>query len=161
MSGARTDNEDNDDNSSSSGDNSDDDIDNSRFYAHRSCSRYGSCTSTNHQHLSIDSRTQPCLSKTSEPVRGDIRPMENEPGHQQKYDGTRWRRICSVPDCKLYLNGGVYFENWLCRKHYLLTIANHGRSESNHSATRSRVNVIPKSSKSAKAVSGKYSNNNE
>jgi hypothetical protein len=59
--------------------------------------------------------------------------VNNQLKHRQKYDGTKWRRICSHPNCLIYLNGGIFYEKWLCRKHYLLTITKDIANESNNS----------------------------
>lgn len=156
-----TDNEDTNDHSVCSPTPSDDDLDKTCSHAHRSCGRDGSCTSVHHQQPLAACPTEPALSNGASPVKGDIRPAENEPGRQQKYDGTRWRRICCVPDCKTYLNGGVFFENWLCRKHYLLTISNDGLGDTNYSPIRSKPVAVPRPPKPPKVVNRKLSRDYE
>ena len=116
--------DDDDNHSLSPSKNSDDDVDSctSAHHTHRSCSRYASCNKTKHKFLSTDSTFAPRSMTSGGPRRGDLRTVANEPGHQQKYDGTKWRRICCIPNCLRCLNRGVYFQNWLCRKHYRSTL---------------------------------------
>ena len=113
-------NDDDDNQSISSSTNSDDDYIPSEHHTHRTCSRHAPCNNKNHPHTFNDSTITLCRSNDDQPVKGDLRAVLNEPGHQQKYDGLKWRRICSESGCLTYLNGGVFHENWLCRKHYLL-----------------------------------------
>lgn len=116
-------NDDNDDNQSiSSSTNTDEDYIPSNCHTHRTCSRHAPCNKKNHRHAFVDSTSSICRSKNNndQPVKGDVRAVPNEEGHQQKYDGTKWRRICSELNCFTYLNGGIFHEKWLCRKHYLL-----------------------------------------
>jgi hypothetical protein len=128
--------EDDDNHTISSLTNSDDDMDQSNYHAHRSCSRYASCNRNKHQNSSIDSDNLISLSNNSKLLKGKIRSVTNEPGHRQKYDGNKWRRICSNPDCVIYLNGGVYYEKWLCRKHYLLSISMDTSTQSDNLITK-------------------------
>ncbi|CAF4698903.1 unnamed protein product [Rotaria sp. Silwood1] len=122
MSLENTVNEDDDIQSVSSSTNSDDNINEFHCHTHRTCSRYASCNRQKHQYSSIDSINSKSFLNNSNPVKGDLRYIDNDPGHRQKYDGMRWRRVCCMPQCLVYLNGGIYFDNWLCRKHYLLVI---------------------------------------
>ena len=131
--------EDEDNRCSSQRRNSDDDGYQFTHHTHRLCSRNGPCTEDKHQHRPIEPTDSPCRSKRSRFTRGDIRPADNEPGHRVKYDGTRWRRICSVPTCACYLIGGVYFANWLCRQHYLLAAEHEASEDSDSSAIMSRT----------------------
>ena len=117
------DEDDNNNNSSSSSANSDDDMDELNCDTHRSCSRHATCNRNNYQHSLIGSMFAICLSKNSKATKGDIRCVDNEPEHQQKYDGYKWRRVCSHPNCLKYLNGGIFHNSWLCRTHYLLNFS--------------------------------------
>ena len=107
---------------SKNSDHDDEDSCTSTYHAHRSCSRYASCNKTKHKCLSTNSACAPRPTLSCGPRRGDLRNVDNKLGYRQKYDGTKWRRICCIPDCLRCLNRGIYFENWLCRKHYLSTI---------------------------------------
>ncbi len=129
-------NEDDDNHSLFSSTNSDDEMDESNCHTHRSCGLHALCNGNKHQHLSIDSTPSISLSDPSQPIKGDIRPVHNEPGHRQKYDGIKWRRICSNSDCSTYLNGGIFFKKWLCRKHYLLYASTNPSSRSSKSITK-------------------------
>ena len=99
----------------------DDDTDEFDCDDHRSCSRYTPCNKKKQLHSSIVFGSSISLSNNSKPNKGDIRSVDKESRHRQKFDGLKWRRICSDPHCLLYLNGGIYFEKWLCKKHYLLS----------------------------------------
>jgi hypothetical protein len=125
-----------DDDNRSLASSADSDVDGCQSYrnTHRSCSLYGPCDNKNHQHSPINSTTSKTLPNGSKPIRGDIRSVANEPEHRQKYDGTKWRRICSIPDCLRCLNGGVFYNNWLCKKHYILTLAVGIRRDSDSSS---------------------------
>jgi hypothetical protein len=143
--------EDDDNHSLSSSTNSDDEMDESYCHTHRSCSRYGSCNGKKHEHSSIDSTTSINLSNNSRPFKGETRSADNQSNHRQKYDGTKWRRICSIPGCLLYLNGGIYYKNWLCRKHYVLSIRTDLSSESDNSIiekTKTKISMKKKSRRS-------------
>jgi len=131
--------------------NSDDDSEESYCDTHRSCSRYASCNKKNHIHSSIDSTTVKSLSKNStKPIKGDIRTINSSIGHRQKYDGSKWRRICCSPDCLLYLTGGIYFKKWLCRKHYLLThVAKNVSNKSVNSTIEDITPIISQNPKSS------------
>jgi hypothetical protein len=131
-------NEDDDNHTISSSTNSDDDMDPSYCHAHRTCSRYAACNRNKHQNSSIDSDHLISLSNNSKPTKGKIRSVANEPGHREKYNGNNWRRICSNPDCVIYLNGGIYYEKWLCRKHYLLSTSMDTSTESDNLITKHR-----------------------
>ena len=117
--------DDNDDNLSiSPSTDSDDDISKSHCHTHRSCSFNGLCSRKKHQNAVNG------LSTNLKPTKGDIRYINNESEHRQKYDGNRWRRICCTPNCSTFLNGGIYYDRWLCRRHYLLTMATDNSTES-------------------------------
>lgn len=135
-------NEDDDHYSSSSSTNSDDDIDELNCDTHRSCSRYAMCNEKNHQHALIGSMSTISLSKNSKPIKGDIRSVDNEPEHRQKYDGYKWRRLCSYPNCLKYLNGGVFHKNWLCLKHYLLKRSTNSSTVSDKIITKNIETII-------------------
>jgi hypothetical protein len=135
-------NDDDDNHSLSSSTNSDDDMDESYCHNHRSCSRYAPCNRKKHQDSLIDSINLIRLSTNSKLIKGEIRSVDNEPGHQQKYDGNKWRRICSNPNCSTYLNGGVYYENWLCRKHYLLSISTDASTGSDNFITKDTETIV-------------------
>ncbi|CAF3974498.1 unnamed protein product [Rotaria sp. Silwood2] len=122
--------------------NSDDNLSEFHCYTHRTCSRYASCNRKKHQHSPIDSMKSKSLSNNSKPVKGAIRCIDDDPGHRQKYDGLKWRRICCIPNCLVYLNGGIYFENWLCRKHYLLAAENEIAEESDNATIQSDRQII-------------------
>jgi hypothetical protein len=149
-------NDDDDNYSSSSSTNSDDDIDGLNCDTHRTCSRYTACNRKNHQHSLIGSISGTSLSKNSKPIKGDIRPVDNEPGHQQKYDGFKWRRICSYPDCLKYLNGGIFHNNWLCRKH-LLSLSIEPSTTSDEVIAKNTETIVS-TSKSSQKLSTRPSN---
>ncbi|CAF2049423.1 unnamed protein product [Rotaria magnacalcarata] len=121
--------------------NSDDNISEYDYNVHRLCSRDTTCNKNIDQHSTTNDITSKKVSNNSKPVKGDLRPMENQPGHQQKYDGLRWRRICCAPSCSIYLMGGIYFENWLCRKHYLLILETDLSNESDNSIIQDKARV--------------------
>ncbi|UJR33685.1 hypothetical protein I4U23_021114 [Adineta vaga] len=159
-----TDNEDTDEeNSLCSTINSDEDLlESACSHTHRSCSRYAACNKINHQHSSTDSSILPHLPIQSKPVKGDIQSVENQPGHRKKFDGIKWRRICCIPDCTLYLNGGIYFENWLCRKHYLLTMGSGISNGTINPSGQEGPKIVPqKNQRSKKPSTKKLSEVNE
>ena len=126
---------DDDNQSISSSTNTDEDYIPSNCYTHRTCSRHAPCNKKNHARMVLDSISLLGRSNnTGQPVKGDLRTVINDEGHQQKYDGTKWRRICSESGCLTYLNGGIFHEKWLCRKHYLL----HFSEESSKTLNRFR-----------------------
>lgn len=134
--------EDNDDPALSSDTNSEDNASESDWATHRSCSRYASCNGRTNQYSSVDSDVTTNHFINSKPVKGDVRPVNNEPGHRQKFDGTKWRRICCIPHCLVYLNGGIYFDNWLCRKHYLMTVEADKFNEPDSASVRNTETVV-------------------
>ncbi|CAF3714522.1 unnamed protein product [Rotaria sordida] len=135
-------NEDDDIQSLSSSTNSDDNISDFHCLTHRTCSRYASCNKKKHQYSSIDSMNSRSLSNNSKPIKGDIRYIDNDPERRQKYDGMRWRRICCMPHCLVFLNGGIYFDNWLCRKHYLLAIETGMSDELDNTTIQERRQIL-------------------
>lgn len=111
--------DDDDDNSMSSSTNTDEDYDNLNHHNHRACSRYAPCNNKTHHHPTTNSaNTSKSCSKKAKSFKGKIRYVDVTLGRRQKYDGTRWRRMCSVLDCQLSLSSGVFYESWLCRNHY-------------------------------------------
>jgi len=122
---------------------SDDEVEEIYYHTHRSCSRYGTCNRKQHEHTSVSSDHPLDNVDNLKAKKGDVRSVDDRLDHRQKYDGTKWRRICSHPDCLLYLNGGIYFKKWLCRKHYLLS-----KSQSNEiistkkNSTKSSIQLV-------------------
>ncbi|CAF1054726.1 unnamed protein product [Adineta ricciae] len=127
---------------------SDDDDDDYRIescsHTHRSCSRHAPCNRLQHQHLSTESSTHVSLSASSKPAKNDIRTIDKQSGHQKKFDGIKWRRICSAPGCTLYLNRGKFFQNWLCRKHYSLKTDDDVSHRSNSAIAEKTTTKVPK-----------------
>lgn len=152
------DDEDDDYHSLSSATNSDDNLSECNDHTHRSCSRFQSCNKNNHHCCSINiTPLKTNSSKDSKPVKGDTRSVENEPGHQQKFDGSRWRRVCCAPNCCTYLNGGVYYNSWLCKKHYLLALENDAYYESDNSLITDKRSIATRKS-NAQGVSTRLTN---
>lgn len=143
--------EDDDCNSWSSSTNTDDDMDDLSYNTHRTCSRYTSCNNKKHQHLLTDSIIPKCLSNDSKPLKGEIRSVDNALGYQQKYDGSKWRRICSKPNCLTYLNGGVFHKNWLCGKHYVVRTSKKSSTVSSNLIINDTEIIISKNKKSQRS----------
>lgn len=126
----------------------DDDDDDYRIescsHTHRSCSLYAPCNRSQHQHLSNESSSHVSLSTGSKPVKNDIRTIDKQTGHQKKFDGIKWRRICSAPGCTVYLIGGKFFQNWLCRKHYSLKTDNDVSHRSNSAIAEKMTTKVPR-----------------
>ncbi|CAF0887435.1 unnamed protein product [Adineta steineri] len=137
-----TDNDDDDTYSLSSITNSDEDFEEAHSYDHRLCSRYASCNKKKHEHSSDDSTKLTKHSKNSKFVIGSIRPIANQPGRRQKYDGCKWRRICDNSNCSVYLSGVRYIEKGLCRKHCLLSTENNVSDEPDNSIIEDTTRTI-------------------
>ncbi|CAF0726556.1 unnamed protein product [Adineta steineri] len=137
-----TDNDDDDTYSLSSITNSDEDFEEAHSYDHRLCSRYASCNKKKHEHSSDDSTKLTKHSKNSKFVVGSIRPIANQPGRRQKYDGCKWRRICDNFNCSVYLSGVRYIEKGLCRKHCLFSTENNVSAEADNSIIEDTTRTI-------------------
>jgi hypothetical protein len=144
MSGVHLINEESDNNSLFPSTNSDDDDDTYELKYHSCASRnrYTLCNRKKYYHLSSDSDISTSLSNKSKIVKGQIRTVDDNPRHLVKYDGSKWRRMCSNPDCAVYLNGSVFSENWLCRKHYSLYLEANKPAESDNLITQGTETVI-------------------
>ena len=143
-------------NSESSTTDSDDDDDDYRIescsHTHRSCSRYAPCNRLQHQHLSTESSTHVSHSASSKPAKNDIRTIDKQSEHRQKFDGIKWRRICSAPGCTLYLNRGKFFQNWLCRKHYSLKVDSNVSHRSNSATAEETTTNVPEPNRKSRKL---------
>ena len=92
-------------------------------HSHRSCNPYTPCNQHRHRYQSIDS-------SRLLPIKGTVRTVDERCGHRQRYDGSRWRRICDIPSCQRCLRGKTFYENWLCREHYTIKSRTTSSSES-------------------------------
>jgi hypothetical protein len=74
-------------------------------------------SSTNKNNSKTDDESSPIdqiLSEQEEPKKGDIIILSN--GIRKKYDGRRYRRICTDPTCTIVVHDSVKYQNGFVKK---------------------------------------------